>query len=155
MYEAIEACNSLFLVGLTEPKENTLRIVVAGTSLGQQQDVVDDLTGDVLVRDARPIVHAREDPVFAIEWKQYVTYAVMNESWGVFDDTGPREGTFIVRFSDSSFLRWVRSRTWEGEEAWFNGEPRRHWQINCENHSIDIVSMVDPEITPVHRSDRS
>jgi hypothetical protein len=101
MYAAIEACDSLFLLDLKEPSENAVRVVVGGTSLGDLQDLQDEQSGDVLVRDVRPIIHRRQDPVFAIEWKAYVSYVVLNESFAMYDDTGPAKdalsSTFQIR----------------------------------------------------------
>ena len=56
MYAAIEACNSLLLLDFTEPRNNAIRVAVGGTSPGDVGDIRDENTGDVLVRDVRPIV---------------------------------------------------------------------------------------------------
>ena len=142
MIDAIESSHSLFLLVLVEPGDNSLRIVVGESSLGDLQDLV--VEGAGVIKDVRPVTHRPEDRVFTIEWESYVSYVVTNESWAVYDESGPREGRLFVKFSDSSFLRYLKERTWSDDR------PRYHWQVNCENHAIDVVSLVQPIISLGH-----
>lgn len=136
----IDSAHSLFLLELTEPTENSLRIVVGESSVGEPRDL--EIGGtDVVLHGVSPVKHLPGNRVFAVTWETYVTYAVTNESWAVYDKSGPREGRLFVRFEDSSLLRWMKEKTWEDDD------PRMHWQINCENHVVDVVSTVEPIIT--------
>lgn len=138
--EDIESAYSLFLLELTEPTENSLKVVVGESSVGEPQDLKIEGT-EFVMHGVSPVKHLPSNRVFTITWETYVTYAVTNESWAVYDKSGPREGRLFVRFADSSLLRWMTEKTWEDDS------PRKHWQINCENHVVDVVSIVEPVIT--------
>lgn len=140
MVEAIESAHSLFLLELSEPQENSLRVVVGESSVGEPQDLKVD-GADFVLHDVSPIKHVPGNRRFTIVWDSYITYAITNESWAVYDKSGPREGRLFVRFTESSLLRWLKEKTWEDEKR------RYHWQINCENHMLDVVSTVEPVIT--------
>lgn len=133
----IERCDSLFLLDLKEPHDNGLLIVVGASSLVSPND------SDVPpVSEAQRIVYTEKDRVFEIVWDSYVAYSVVNESFAAYSDELGREGRLFARFTGSRFLDYVSERTWDDERA-----SRRHWQINCENHAIDIVSTEEPIIS--------
>ena len=135
--EDIESCRSLFLLDLRESENNSLLLVVGESSLAPPE--VDDPPP---VPGARRVAHPRDGRVFEIVWESYVAYSVVNESFATYSDEPEREGRLLVRFTGSRFLDYISARTWDDERA-----PRRHWQINCENHAIDIVSTEEPIIS--------
>jgi hypothetical protein len=110
LVDAIESTHSLFLLELTEPRENTLHVVVGESSVGASQDLI--IEGrSVVLHGVSPVRHLPGNRVFTLTWASYVTYVVTNESWAVYDASGPREGTTLVRFSDSGLLRWMKEKT--------------------------------------------
>lgn len=135
--QEIESCHSLFLLDLREPRNNSLVILVGESSLHPPSD--DEA---LPVPGAQRIVHTELDRVFEISWDAYVAYSVVNESFGIYSDEPGRVGRLFVRFATSRFLDYVSETTWDDKRS-----QRRHWQINCENHTIDVVSTEDPIIS--------
>lgn len=135
--QEVESCHSLFLLDLREPSDNNLVIVVGeSSSRPPNDDEVPPAPG------AQRTAHTVRDRVFEIAWDAYVAYSVVNESFATYSNASGREGRLFVRFTGSRFLDYVAARTWDDERV-----PRRHWQINCENHAIDIVSTEEPTIS--------
>lgn len=141
-YEDIDSCHSLLLLEMTEPYDNSLRIIVGETSLGERQDLSAPGT-DFVFRDVRPIAHRESDRTFALTWPSYVAYAVSNESYALPVNAKEDTGKCIRRLQGSAFLRYISETTWWSDETY---GPQRHWIIGCEHHLIDIVSADEPNI---------
>ncbi len=78
MIDVIEKAHALFLLHLSEPKDNALQIVVGESSVGQPQDV---MIAGRLMEGFSPITHESSNRVFTLTRDSYVTYAAINESW--------------------------------------------------------------------------
>jgi hypothetical protein len=141
-YEDIDSCHSLLLLGMTEPYDNSLRIIVGETSLGELQDLSVPGT-DFVFEGVQPIAHREGDRTFALPWPSYVAYAVSNESFAQSQNAKEETGKFLRRYEGSAFQRYIAETTWWDDEAYGT---RRHWMVGCENHVIDVISVDEPNI---------
>jgi hypothetical protein len=141
-YEDIDSCHSLLLLEMTEPYDNSLRIVVGETSLGDSQNL--SVPGaDFVFEGVRPVEHREGDRTFALTWPSYVAYAVSNESYALPVKAQEDVGKFLRRLQGSGFQRYISETTWWADETY---GPQRHWIVGCEHHLIDIISADDPKI---------
>jgi hypothetical protein len=140
-YEDIDSCHSLLMLEMTEPYDNSLRIIVGETSLGELHDL--SVPGaDFVFEGVRPVAHREGDRTFSLIWPSYVAYAVSNESFALRQDAKEEVGKFLRRLQGSSFQRYV------GETTWWDDRygTQRHWRVGCSNHVIDIISVDEPSI---------
>ncbi|MEH2478611.1 hypothetical protein V1282_001968 [Nitrobacteraceae bacterium AZCC 2146] len=136
--------NGLFLIYLTElnePVENSLRVIVAEAK-------TDDRTKSdtIIASSITPIVITPDSRRFEFVWKSYVAYSVRDETVAQHDkDRPPVSSTFLERRS-SAYLRFLEETTFAAAIA---QRPIKHWEINCLNHCIDVVSSEEPEIRQI------
>jgi hypothetical protein len=139
-FDELNSCDHLFLTEFSEPQPNCLRLLIregrtskvsvpirfAGTSLGEGFPTeIDDSCA-----------------IFMLEWKNYVLYQVLNESFGqpaliseVF------EGKFARKYSVSKLLQFVSDTTLATDE--YPGK-LLHFSIICEQHVIDVICVAPP-----------
>lgn len=129
------------MLEMAEPNDNSLRIIVGETSLGELQDLSVPGT-DFVFEGVRPIAHREGDRIFSLTWPSYVAHAVSNESFALPDTAAKETGKFLRRCEGSAFERYI------GETTWWDDRygTRRHWKVGCENHVIDIISTDEPSI---------
>jgi hypothetical protein len=137
----IDSAKYLYLRSIHEPTDNVLLLIVqeAGGS-GQPRDIQ---IGQTTISDAREIVSGESDLAYQIVFSDYISYAVTNESYTFVDSAEVRTGRLFSIYSQSHFLSFVRAATFATDD--FPG-PFTHYQVNCLNHSIDVVSTSEPEI---------
>lgn len=141
LMQKIDSAKHLYLRAIHEPEDNVLLLIVqeAGAS-GEARDIQ---IGEAVIHNARDIVSREEDLAYQILFPNYISYAVTNESFTFVDDTEVRTGQLFSIYTKSHFLNFVRASTFATED--FPG-PFTHYQINCLNHGIDVVSVSEPEI---------
>lgn len=140
-YEDIDSCHSLLMLEMTEPYDNSLRIIVGETSLGEPHNLSVPGT-DFVFEGVRPIDHRAGDRTFSLTWPSYVAHVVSNESFALPQNAEEEFGKFLRRLRGSAFLRYI------GETTWWDDRygTQRHWSVGCENHIIDIISVDEPNI---------
>jgi hypothetical protein len=145
-FTGMNECWGLFLTELKEPRENALRIILAEAS--PHGDPFDQpVPGtDISIKDVRAIEHRPGQRTFLIEWPTYVTYAVTEECVLLGDDTAQGEGSLARRLTKSQFLDYVSISTWV-HDAVEKTAPRIHWEFNCLNHRVDVVSWALPTMS--------
>src|SRR5436305_7065520 len=95
--DEIDSCRFLFLRELSEPEENTLRVVVEEAKAnGPPEDI--EILGKV-ISGTRPIESDDTCRLFELIWPSYVAYAVRNESYTSWDDAEEWEGKFFRLYS--------------------------------------------------------
>lgn len=142
---ALEKLNSvkyIYLRELSEPKDNSLRLVV--------EEAVDNHSGIVrpelaeLMSDAYPIVSIEGCKTFELYWKHYASYLVTEELVGSNAIGGYEDevfsGTILRAYSKSHFLDHLARNT--GGHL----EPIQHYKLICLNHLIDVAAYAPPEI---------
>jgi len=141
MHTEIDSCKWLFLRELSEPEENSLRVVVEEARAdGPPEDIV--ILGK-LIRGTRPIESVEGCRLFELVWPSYVAYSVRNESFTSWDDSEQWEGKLFRRYSKFHFLDFVARGTLATEQ--YPG-PLRHWCLVCFRHIVDVVGCEEPEL---------
>lgn len=142
---ALNSAQHLYLSTISEPRDNSLRILV--------QEAVVNTAGLVMQAEANhPLAHIMSEygPIestancksFELNWEHYVAYQVTEElagSCGNFSDEVYVGGVFRI-YSDSHFLRYLSQNT-GGHTT-----PVQHYKLICLNHLIDIASYEPPRI---------
>lgn len=132
----------IFLTNLHEPQENTLRLAVAEAIVGAQTQKIPEIASLLA-----PIEITPRSRRFELVWASYVGYLVRNESFVIPDNKSERPvaGVFLERKS-SVYLRFLEETTFATSVI---QKPMRHWEINCLNHCVDVVSFDEPAIREI------
>jgi hypothetical protein len=145
LFEQLNAVKYVFLRELSEPRDNSLRIVVeeaVANRLGTVQLSSPELTD--LVKDGCPIESLPGCKTFEIYWKRYAAYLVTEELVGS-NATGDYEdevfsGEILRFYTKSHFLDHV------GRDTGGHIKAILHYKLICLNHLIDIAVYAEPEI---------
>src|SRR5215467_4995508 len=135
----LETTRYLFLRDLSEPRDNSLRLVL--------QEAVVDPGGavrlhpelpelDELSKGASPIESTEGCRTFELTWKRYIAYLVTEEcvgSCGRYDDEQFTGRLFRV-YTKSHFLEHIERDTGGHTEAIL------HYKLTCQNHLIDVAA---------------
>jgi hypothetical protein len=141
MRDAINACKYVFLRECSEPEDNKLLIVVEEAKAdGPPEDI--EILGKV-IKNTVPIVSDPSCQLFELFWPSYVAYGVRNESFTTWDDTEVFEGRIFRVYTKSPFRDYVSRATFASDE--YPG-PLKHWGLACENHIVDVIGCVEPEL---------
>ena len=139
----------LYLRQITEPRDNTLRIVVQEATTNRTKAPI-EIPGipKNLLTGAAPIESTEACKTFALYWPRYVAYLVTEEAVG---SCGKREdevfkGRFFRVYEKSHLLDHI-ARDTGGHFKLF-----QHYKIICLNHLIDVVSTFSPEIEVIEGS---
>ena len=139
--EELDRCKYLFLSGISEPEENSLRIVVQeGLCAGAAETLN---IGSFSIENVLPIDVTSNSRTFILFWPNYISYAVRNESYCAWDKEETWKGSGFRIYTKSKFLTFVENATFASED--YPG-PFRHYSVLCANHLIDIASQNPPII---------
>ena len=137
---------SFFAREITEPEENSLRVVVVeSTTLPDMAEV----SGTNLM--AYPVVVDERSPSLELLWEQYIAYAVEDESYAQHDDMEdiyPLQSMLIERRA-SAYLTYLRSASFASVD--YPGT-FSHWQLICQNHTVNVASTAPPRLTWIEGS---
>jgi hypothetical protein len=137
----------LLLAEIGEPNDNVLRLVIEEA---RASDLVEDVViGDVTIPDTRAIIS--DDLCFAYEiiFGSYVSYSVRNESYTPEDRSEEFTGRLFRSYTRSRFRDYVSVATFATDD--YPGK-LIHYEVVCENHIVDIVSIEEPEISVIRRA---
>ena len=148
--EALRACKYLYMHAISEPEENSVRVVlqeakVSGPPTPEQlaAEIVPELRK--LLAESKAIVHGPGCRVFELVWPSYIGYSVENEIYG---SPEPREsvgeGRLIVEYTKSVYLSYLSKATFASPD--YPG-PFKHWALHCLNHIVNVASVQEPSIT--------
>jgi len=148
---AINQLNSakyLFLRELSEPHDNSLKLVVEEAVVNHSAIVKSELPElQALFSDVSPIESVEGCKMFELYWKHYVAYLVTEELVGSNAEAGYDDecftGKLLRSYSKSHFLAHVARDT--GGHI----EPLQHYKLVCLNHLIDVATYAPPEIKVV------
>lgn len=142
-FAEINSCKYLYLREISEPTDNRLRLIVEEASAGEIEPGARVVAG-VPFTDLRPIESSNNDRLFELIWSSYIAYSIRNECFVTLDSAEVVEaGRLMCIYSKSHFLDYLAKATFATDE--YPGKSR-HLGINCLNHIIDIVSIVEPEV---------
>jgi hypothetical protein len=143
--DSLDSARYLYLRELSEPRDNSLRLVV--------QEAVADPTGVVghfpelpelqrLMDDATPIQSTETCRTFELTWTRYVAYLVTEECVGSCgkDDDEIFAGKLFRVYTKSHFLDHLERDTGGHTET------IHHYKLTCLNHLIDVAAYTPPEV---------
>jgi hypothetical protein len=135
----------LLLRDISEPEENSLRLVVEEAIADHTQTIsTPDPTGPFaeLRKGSWPIKAVEGCRRFELQWSRYVAYLVTEEivgSGGSYEDE-VYTGNLLRQYTKSHFLDYL-SRDTGG-----HFEPILHYKLVCQNHLIDVAAYSPPEV---------
>jgi hypothetical protein len=143
--EQLNSVKYLYLRQLSEPKDNSLRVIVEEaitnrTGIGAGWATTPELAE--ILRDAYPIESIEGCRAFELYWKSYVAYLVTEEmaaSCGKCEDE-VYSGTVFRCYQKSHFLDHL------ARDTGGHSEPLQHYKITCLNHVIDVAAYAPPDV---------
>jgi hypothetical protein len=139
MFQQLDQCKWLFLREISEPEDNSLRLLVEEARTG---DIAEDITiSGVTLQGLRKVEHDDSCRVFEVTWETYICYSVVNESYASVAKTGTYTGQSVRQYSESPFLEYIRSATFASAD--YPG-PFQHVSVLCGNHIVEVASTVAP-----------
>ena len=148
---SLNSVKYLYLRELSEPRDNSLRIIVDEAVVNRSAPSV---VHPELPESAEsftsyaPIESTAKCKRFELTWKHYIAYLVTEEcagSCGSSDDELYTGELFRV-YSKSHFLEHLARDT--GAHV----DPIQHFKLICLNHLIDIASYTLPEVRIINTS---
>jgi len=135
----------LFLRQISEPEENSLRLLVEEATPDRTETVsTPDLDSPFaeIRSGASPIKSAEGCRTFELDWSRYVAYLVTEEGVGSggSDADEVYTGNLLRLYTKSHFLDHLALDT--GGHV----QPIQHYKLICQNHLIDVASYSPPEV---------
>jgi hypothetical protein len=148
--DSLDSVRYLYLRELSEPRDNSLRIVV-DEAVDNRSAPSPGLPGlpelaDIL-KDSWPIESTENCKRFELSWKHYIAYLVTEEcvGWcGSYEDE-IYTGKLLRAYTKSHFLDHL------ARDTGGHFEPIRHFKLVCLNHLIDVAPVTPPEIRVIER----
>ena len=141
MIQQLNECKWLFRREISEPEDNSLRLLIEEARSG---DVPEDITiNNVTLQGLRKVEHDSSCRIFEVTWESYISYCVVNESYASVDKPGTYTGQKVRVYSESPFLEYVHSATFASAD--YPG-PYKHVAVLCENHIIEVAATVEPRV---------
>jgi hypothetical protein len=144
----LDSAKYLYLRELSEPCDNSLRLVV--------QEAVANPDGQVgphpdlpelarLLEGASPIESTINCRTFELTWERYVAYLVTEECVGSCgrDDDEIYTGKLFRVYTKSHFLEHLSRDTGGHTESIL------HFKLTCLNHLVDLAAYAPPEVKQI------
>jgi hypothetical protein len=144
-FDSLNSVKYLFLRELSEPRDNSLRLIVeeAVDNRSAPPSTRSDIPGLAeILKESWPIESVEGCKTFELSWARYAAYLVTEEligSGGSYDDE-VYTGRLLRVYTKSHFLDYL-SRDTGGHT-----EPVQHYKLICLNHLIDVGSYAPPDI---------
>jgi len=144
-FDSLNSVKYLFLRHLSEPRDNSLRLVVEEAVVNRLTPAIvpgDHPELDEILKGAWPIESVEGCKTFELTWDRYAAYLVTEEligSNGSYDDE-IYSGNLLRVYTKSHFLDYLARDT--GGHL----EPVQHYKLICLNHLVDIGSYAPPAI---------
>jgi hypothetical protein len=150
-FDSLNSVKYLFLRRVSEPRDNSLRLVVeeaVENRLASASAPSGNPELDEIFKRSWPIESIQGCKSFELTWSRYAAFLVTEEligSGGNYDDE-IYTGKSLRVYTKSHFLDYLARDT--GGHV----EPVQHYKLICLNHLIDIGSYAPPEIRIVGSS---
>lgn len=138
----LDSAECLYLRQISEPRDNTLRIVVREAIANHTKASTENRgIPRNLLTGAAPIESTETCKMFVLYWPRYVAHLVTEEGVGSCGNRNdePFTGRFFRVCEKSHLLDHIARDT--GAHL----KPYRHYKIICLNRLIDIVSILPPD----------
>src|ERR1700722_12685907 len=144
-FNSLNSVKYLFLREISEPADNSLRIVVEEAVANRMGSVRIDPNSPELteiLRGGLPIESVEGCKTFELSWRRYVAYLVTEECVGSCGDDKDESysGNLFRVYTKSHFLEHL------ARDTGGHTEPIRHFKLLCQNHLVDIASYEQPTI---------
>jgi hypothetical protein len=146
--DSLDSAEFLYLREVSEPRDNSLRLVVQEAVVNPSGLVRSDAALPELqeiLKRASPIESTENCRSFELTWKNYVAYLVTEEcvgSCGKYDDELFSGKLFRV-YTKSHFLEHL------ARDTGAHTEPILHYKLTCLNHLVDVAAYKPPELKQV------
>jgi hypothetical protein len=155
VFKELNAVKYLYLQQLSEPRDNSLRVVVQEAVDNRSCQVRPDLPGSPelsqIMKDSWPIESIEGCKTFDLYWKHYAAYLVTEEMVGSIGRYVDEvfSGKLLRVYSKSHFLDHLARDT--------GGHPMpiQHYKLICLNHLIDVAAYAPPEIRVITEDSQS
>jgi hypothetical protein len=147
-FDSLNSVEYLYLRELSEPRDNSLQIVVEEAVANHFAPTKNrsELPELAKIRtNSAPIESTKSCKRFHLSWIHYVAYLVTEEcvgSCGGYDDEAYTGKLFRV-YTKSHFLEHL------ARDTGAHSEPILHFKLTCLNHLVDVASYTSPEIRVV------
>jgi hypothetical protein len=147
--DSLDSAKYLYLRELSEPRDNSLRLVVQEAVINPSDSVpfshpeLSEL--EKILRGGSPIESTDACRTFELTWNSYVAYLVTEEfvgSCGQYADEIYTGKLFRV-YTKSHFLEHLSRDTGGHTEAIL------HYKLTCLNHLIDVAAYAPPEVKQI------
>ena len=143
--ESLNAAKYLYLRELSEPRDNSLRLIVEEAILNRSGIVHSDLPELAnILKGASPIESVAGCKTFELYWKSYAAYLVTEELVGSSAIGGYEDeafsGKLLRTYTKSHFLDHL------ARDTGGHFEPLQHYKLICLNHIIDVAAYAPPEV---------
>lgn len=150
-FDSLNSVKYLFLRQLSEPRDNSLRVIVEEAivnRLAPARIPGDYPELDEILSRSSPIESVEGCKTFELTWSRYAAYLVTEElvGSGGRDDDETYTGKLLRVYTKSHFLNHLARDT--GGHL----EPVQHYKLICLNHLIDIGSYAPPDIRVIGSS---
>jgi hypothetical protein len=144
-FEQLNSVKYLYLRALSEPRDNSLRLVVEEAvvnhaGLVRPMHELPELAE--LFRDGSPIESIEGCRAFELYRNRYAAYLITEElvgSCGKYDDEIYRGSLFRI-YEKSHFLEHL------ARDTGGHTDTVQHYKIICLNHMIDVAAYVPPQV---------
>jgi hypothetical protein len=141
----------LFLRDISEPEENSLRLVVEEAIADHTQTIstTDPASPFAeILKGAAPVKAVEGCRRFEIQWSRYVAYLVTEESVGSGGNYEDEiyTGKLFREYTKSHFLDLL------ARDTGGHFEPILHYKLICQNHLIDVAAYGPPEVRLLENS---
>jgi hypothetical protein len=142
-FDEINALKYLFLVNIQDLPANRLLIIIKAATISEKEE--DLIIGDKNLGPVRRIESDGPGVEYELFFKTYGAYSIINESFSMPQDNEEWIGRLFRIYSKSNYLDYVRNNTIVDYTYDYNKE-LKHYGINCQHHTIDIVTISEPVI---------
>ncbi len=144
-FASLNNAEYLYLRGISEPRDNALRIVIQEATANRAKTgplELPGLSGMFPSSSAVPIESTAACKTFELQWSRYIAYLVTEEAVGSCGDYKDEvfTGRFFRVYEKSHLLDHI------ARDTGGHFKPFQHYKIICLNHLIDVVSTTPPEI---------
>jgi len=145
--EQLDSAQYLYLRELSEPHDNSLKLVVEEAVVNRSGFVKTDPKLEAILKGASPIESVGGCRAFELYWEHYVAYLVTEELVGSNAGTGYDDecytGKLLRVYTKSHFLDHLARDT--GGHI----KPLQHYKVVCLNHLIDVAAYANPDVRPL------
>ena len=133
-------------IGLTEPDVNSLKMFFNRCKTSNIPETL--AIGEIVIENTYAIEDNKELPTIQLDFENYISYSITNESYTSWDDYEMFEGKYFRTYTKSRYLDFISFHTFASED--YPG-PFVHYCITCLNHIVNIVSVDPPKVCLVER----